>query len=329
MTFAQPFWLLLLLLIPLLALQYRRMSNKRHVTLQVSRMNAMRGVKTWVVYARSWLQALRWGAIGLIVLAMARPQRLWHEEKIETEAIDIMLVVDISPSMLTRDFLPDRLSVAKQMAADFVGKRLYDRIGLVVFSGGAFTQCPLTRDRRVLHAFLHNLRVGELPDGTAIGMGLATAVDRLKDSPSKSKVVVLLTDGEQNAGDLGPLQSAAIAKALGVRVYAIGLGTDGTAAAPVRRNTNGTFAFAVQRTTFDSQLLVQMAEHTGGKFYRAQSPDDLKGIYQEIDRLETSKTTTVALRRVSDLFYWFLNVAFCLLVLELLLRWGALRVITV
>ena len=329
MTFAQPFWLLLLLLIPLLALQYRRMSNKRHVTLQVSRMNAMRGVKTWVVYARSWLQALRWGAIGLIVLAMARPQRLWHEEKIETEAIDIMLVVDISPSMLTRDFLPDRLSVAKQMAADFVGKRLYDRIGLVVFSGGAFTQCPLTMDRRVLQAFLHNLRVGELPDGTAIGMGLATAVDRLKDSPSKSKVVVLLTDGEQNAGDLGPLQSAAIAKALGVRVYAIGLGTDGTAAAPVRRNTNGTFAFAVQRTTFDSQLLVQMAEHTGGKFYRAQSPDDLKGIYQEIDRLETSKTTTVALRRVSDLFYWFLNVAFCLLVLELLLRWGALRVITV
>lgn len=329
MTFAQPYCLLLLLLLPLLALQYRRMSNKRHVTLQVSRMNAMRGVKTWVVYARSWLQALRWGAIGLIVLALARPQRLWHEEKIEAEAIDIMLVMDISPSMLTRDFLPDRLSVAKQMAADFVGKRLYDRIGLVVFSGGAFTQCPLTMDRRVLQAFLHNLRVGELPDGTAIGMGLATAVDHLKDSPSKSKVVLLLTDGEQNAGDLGPLQSAAIAKALGVRVYTIGLGTEGEAPAPVRRNANGTFAFAQQRTTFDSQLLVQMAEHTGGKFYRAQSPDDLKGIYQEIDRLETSKVTTVALRRVSDQFYWFLNVAFCLLVLELLLRWGALRVITV
>lgn len=329
MTFAQPYWLLLLLLLPLLALQYRRMSNKRHVTLQVSRMSAMRGVKTWVVYARSWLQALRWGAIGLIVLAMARPQRLWHEEKIETEAIDIVLAMDISPSMLTRDFLPDRLSVAKQMAADFVGKRLYDRIGLVVFSGGAFTQCPLTMDRRVLQAFLHNLRVGELPDGTAIGMGLATAVDRLKDSPSKSKVVLLLTDGEQNAGDLGPLQSAGIAKALGVRVYIIGLGTDGEAAAPVRRNANGTFAFALRRTDFDSQLLVQMAEHTGGKFYRAQSPDDLKDIYQEIDQLETSKTTTVALRRVSDQFYWFLNVAFCLLVLELLLRWGALRVITV
>lgn len=329
MVFAQPYLLSLLLLLPLLMWQYRRMANKRHVTLQVSRMNAMRGVKTWVVYVRNWLQALRWAALALIIMAMARPQRLWHEEKIEAEAIDIMLVMDISPSMLTRDFMPDRLSVAKQMAADFVGKRQYDRIGLAVFSGGAFTQCPLTMDRRVLQAFLHNLRVGDLPDGTAIGMGLATAVDRLKDSPSKSKVVVLLTDGEQNAGDLGPLQSAAIAKALGVRVYTIGLGTSGEAAAPVRRNPNGTYTFAMRRTQFDSQLLVQMATHTGGQFFRAQSPEDLQEIYRDIDRMETSKVTTVALKRVSDQFYWFLNVAFCLLILELLLRWGAMRVITV
>lgn len=305
------------------------MANKRHVTLQVSRMSAMRGVKTWVVYARSWLQVLRWGAIALIILALARPQRLWHETEIEAEAIDIMLVMDVSPSMLSRDFTPDRLSVAKQMAADFVEKRLYDRIGLVVFSGGAFTQCPLTMDRRVLQSFLYNSHVGDLPDGTAIGLGLATAVNHLKDSPSKSKVAVLLTDGEQNTGELGPLKAAAVAEALGVKVYTIGLGKDGSVASPLRRNPSGSYTFAMRQMIFDSQLLSKIAERTGGKFYRAENAEALRDIYQSIDQLERSKVTTKALVRSSDLFYWFLNVAFCLLILELLLRWGALRVITV
>jgi Ca-activated chloride channel family protein len=264
-----------------------------------------------------------------IVVAMARPQRLWHEDKIEAEAIDIILAMDVSPSMLTRDFEPDRLTVAKRMAIDFVSRRPYDRMGLVVFSGGAFTQCPLTNDRRILQAFINNLQVGRLRDGTAIGMGLATAVNHLKDSPAQSKVAILITDGENNAGDLGPAKAAAIAKALGIRVYTVGIGSEGMVMSPSFQRSNGTFEFAMRAMTFDTKLLEDMAAMTNGKFYRARTPDDLQGIYAEIESLEKTKVTTTAIRRTSELFFWLLDAAFCLLVLEMLLRWGPLRVITV
>ena len=232
MTFAQPYWLLLLLLLPALMYVYRRTADKRHVALQVSRQSAMRGVKTWVVYARKWIQALRWLVLALLIVAMARPQKKWFEEKIEADALDILMVMDVSPSMLSKDFKPDRLTVAKQIANDFVSRRQYDRLGLVVFSGGAFTQCPLTNDRRILQAFINNLQVGRMKDGTAIGMGIATAVNHLKSSEAKSKVAVVLTDSEQNAGEVGPIKAAEIAKALGVKVYTIGLGTEGTVMSP-------------------------------------------------------------------------------------------------
>lgn len=328
-AFAQPLWLLLLLLLPVLVVLYKRASKQRHVTLQVSRQSAMKGFKTWVVYARSWLQALRWIVLTLVIVAMARPQRLWHEEKIEAEAIDILLVMDVSPSMLTRDFSPDRLTVAKRMAIDFVSRRPYDRMGLVVFSGGAFTQCPLTNDRRILQAFINNLQVGRLKDGTAIGLGLATAVDHLKDSPSQSKVVILMTDGENNEGDLGPLQAAAIAKALNVRVYTVGIGSEGVVDSPSYQRSDGSFVFASRAMTFDTKLLQDIAQKTNGKFYRARTPDDLQGIYSEIEGLEKTKVTTSAMRRTSELFFWLLDAAFCLLLLEMVLRWGPLRVITV
>lgn len=328
-AFAEPLWLFLLLLLPFFMYRYRKEARKRHVSLQVSRLAAMKGVKTWVVYARNWIQVLRWMAMALIIIALARPQRLWHEQKIEADAIDIMLVMDISASMLTRDFLPDRLSVAKEMAVSFVSRRPYDRLGLVVFSGGAFTQCPLTNDRRVLQAFINNIQTGRLPDGTAIGMGLATAVQHLKDSPSKSKVVLLITDGENNTGTLGPLTAAAIARALGVRVYTIGIGTEGLVESPVRQFANGTYQFAFRPMAFDTKLLEEIALRTQGKFYRARSAEGLKNIYTEIESLEKTKVVTTALRRTTDLFFWLLNAAFCLLILELLLRWGPLRVITV
>ncbi|MCE7923863.1 MAG: VWA domain-containing protein [Haliscomenobacteraceae bacterium CHB4] len=328
MTFAQPYWLLLLLLLPVLMYGYRRTANNRHVALQVSRQAAMRGVKTWVVYARKWIQALRWLVLALLIVAMARPQKRWYEEKIEAEALDIMLVMDISPSMLTKDFKPDRLTVAKQMANDFASRRQYDRIGLVVFSGGAFTQCPLTNDRRILQAFINNLQVGRLKDGTAIGMGIATAVNHLKDSEAKSKVAIVLTDSEQNAGEVGPVKAAAIAKALGVKVYTIGLGTEGTVMSPTYQNFDGSFDFAARTMTFDTKLLEEVARLSGGQFYRARTSDDLKGIYTEIDRLEKTKITSAAVRRTLDYFFWLLDAAFCLLVLEMLLRWGPLRVVT-
>lgn len=320
---------MLLLLLPPLILWHRRAARLRHVTLQVSRQAAMKGVKTWVVFARRWLQSLRWAAIALLILALARPQSPWQEEKKEAEAIDILLALDISPSMLTRDFAPDRLTTAKRIANDFAGRRQYDRLGLVVFSGGAFLHCPLTDDRRILQAFVNNLQVGRLEDGTAIGMGIATAVNHLKDSPSSSKVIVLLTDSENNTGEIGPIRAAEMARALGIRVYTVGIGTEGTVQSPIRRSYFGTYDFAPRTMTFDTQLLQDVARLTGGQYYRARTPDDLRDIYAEIDRLEKTKVTTTIVRRDVDLFFWFLNAAFCLLLLEMLLRWGPLRVITV
>ena len=289
----------------------------------------MKGIKTWVVYARNWIQFVRWLVVALIIIAMARPQLLWHEEEIVAEAIDIMMVMDVSPSMLSRDFRPDRLTVAKEVASSFVSRRPHDQLGLVVFSGGAFTQCPLTNDRRILQAFINNLQVGRLPDGTAIGMGLATAVRHLDKGESKSKIVLLITDGENNAGDLGPLTAAAAAKALGVRVYTIGIGTDGLVQSPTYQNANGSFAFAARQMSFDTRLLEEMAAMTDGKFYRARSTADLNDIYDEVENLEKTKVKKTSVRRTSELFFWFLNATFCLLLLEMALRWGPLRVITV
>lgn len=329
MTFAQPLWLLLLLLLPLLMVQYRREARRRHVSLQVSRLSAMKGVKTWVVYARNWIQYLRWLVLALIIVAMARPQLLWHEDEVEAEAIDIMLVMDVSASMLSKDFRPDRLTVAKEVAKSFVARRPYDQLGLVLFSGGAFTQCPLTNDRRILQAFIQNLQVGRLPDGTAIGMGLATAIRHLDKSKSSSKIILLVTDGENNAGDMGPLTAAAAAQALGVRIYTVGIGSEGLVLSPTYQNPNGSFSFAAREMTFDTRLLEQIAQMTRGKFYRARSAADLANIYNEVERLEKTKVVTRSVRKTSELFFWFLNAVFCLLLLEMSLRWGPLRVITV
>lgn len=329
MTFAQPLWLLLLLLLPLLVWRYTRDAKYKHVTLQVSRLSALKGNRTWVVYARYWIQYLRWLILALIIMSMARPQLLWHEEEIKAESIDIMLVMDVSPSMLSKDFVPDRLTVAKEMASSFVGRRPYDRLGLVVFSGGAFTQCPLTDDRRLLQAFINNLQVGRLPDGTAIGMGLATAIRHLDKSESKSKIVLLITDGENNNGEIGPLTAAAAARSLGVRVYTVGLGVDGVVMSPTYRYNNGTYSFAARQMSLNTGLLEQVAAMTSGKFYRAKTVSDLEKIYNEVENLEKTKVVKTTVKRTSELFFWFLNVVFCLLLLEMLLRWGPLRVITV
>lgn len=329
MTFAEPYWLLLLLLLPWLIFRYRRAATQRHVTLQVSRQTAMKGVKTWVVYARSWLQALRWFVLALLITAMARPQLLWYENETEAEAMDILLVLDISPSMLTKDFAPDRLTVAKEVAIDFINRRPFDRIGLVAFSGGAFTQCPLTNDRRLLKGFVNNLQVGKLQDGTAIGMGIATAVHHLKDSPSPGRVVILITDGENNTGEIGPVEAAEMAQALGVRVYTVGIGKDGVVQSPSRRNFDGSYIFAARQMEFDSTILADVARLSKGRFYRAYAPKDLQSIYAQIDQLEKAKITIKKVEQKTELFFWLLDAAFCLLVLELFLRWGPLRVITV
>jgi len=277
---------------------------------------------------RSKLPWLRWLALSLLVIALARPQREWEEEKIKADALDIVLSMDISPSMLSKDFEPDRLTVAKTVAADFVAKRPHDRIGLVAFSAEAFTQCPLTTDRRVVQTFINELTVGRLDDGTAIGMGLATAVNRLKDSPSRSKIVVLLTDGENNAGYIAPLKAAEIAQTLGVRVYTVGIGTEGVVVSPAQRNPDGSYSFAPRFMKFDTQLLEEIAATTGGKFYRAFSARDLEAIYAEIDRLEKTKIEVSTVRRTTDYFHWFIGAAVVLLLIEILGIWGIFRSVT-
>ncbi len=283
------------------------------------------GPGTWRSAARLRLPWLRWSALVLLVLAMARPQRKWQEEKVKADAVDIMLAMDISPSMLSRDFEPDRLAVAKRVAIDFVEKRPYDRLGLAAFSKEAFTQCPLTTDRRVLEKFIETLKVGRLEDGTAIGMGLATAINRLKDSPSRSKLVILLTDGENNAGYIEPMQAAQIAKTLGIRVYTVGIGSEGLVMSPAERNPDGSYIFRPRPMIFDTELLQQMAGLTGGKFYRAYSESDLEGIYAEIDKLEKTQIEVTTLQRTKDFFPWVLAAAAFLLLLEMLGRWGLLR----
>jgi Ca-activated chloride channel homolog len=330
MAFSQPFWLLLLLLLPLLWWYQRQTSAKKRISMPLPQLAALSKSKpNGRTLLMQYLPWLRFFSLALFMVAMARPQKLWKEQKVKADAIDIMLAMDISPSMLTKDFSPDRLSVAKQVAIDFVGKRPYDRLGLVAFSAEAFTQSPLTTDLAVVQEFIKTLLVGKLEDGTAIGMGLATAVNRLKDSEAKSKIIILLTDGENNAGYIKPLDAAEIAKTLGVRVYTIGIGTDGTAIAPVARDAyTGKFEFAMRSTSLNTELLEQIASVTGGKFYRALDEEDLSEIYATIEKLEKTPIEVTTIQKTSELFYWFVNFGMLLLALEIILRWGFLRSIT-
>lgn len=329
MTLAQPLWLLLLLLLPLLIRRQNGTGKQQRLVFFLPDRAALRSGPNWRLGLRNWLPAMRWVALGLLAVAMARPQRQWQEQKIQADAVDIVLALDISPSMLSRDFEPDRLEVAKRVASEFVAKRPYDRLGLVAFSAEAFTQCPLTTDRRIVQQFLRDLQVGRLRDGTAIGMGLATAINRLKDSPSKSKVVILLTDGENNEGYIAPLQAAEIAQTLGIRVYTVGIGTNGIVMSPARRYPDGTYDYAPRRMEFDTELLVEIASMTGGKFYRAWSEEELKGIYAEIDQLEKTKMDITTIRRTTEYFHWLVGVAVLFVLLEALLRWSILRSVTI
>ena len=327
MILAAPLWLLLLL--PLGGIYWReRRRAERGIALRLPQDNTPFGGSTWRAWARRRLPQLRWIALAFLVLAMARPQKKWEQEKVKADAVDIVLSLDISPSMLSKDFDPDRLAVAKRVAIEFVEKRPYDRLGLVAFSAEAFTQCPLTTDRRVVQALIRELQVGRLEDGTAIGMGLATAVNRLKDSQSRSKVVILLTDGENNAGYIAPMQAAEIAQTLGVRVYTVGIGTEGIVMSPSQRLPDGTYAFAPRHMTFDTELLRQIAEVTNAKFYRAYSEQDLQGIYDEIDRLEKTRIEVSTVRRTTDYFHWLIAAAVAFLLLEILGRWWLLRTVT-
>lgn len=313
-SLASPFWLLLFPVLGFLFwLRLRSALPTSDFRMSRSGSDIFQNQKTWRMWLLGWLEPMRWLALALFCLAMCRPQRLWEEQIIESDGIDIMLAMDISPSMLTKDFQPDRLTVAKKLAVEFIDKRPYDRLGLVAFSAEAFTQCPLTTDRRVMQEFVNQLEIGKLADGTAIGMGLATAVNRLKDSPAKSKVVILLTDGENNAGYIQPLDAAEIAKTFDIRVYTIGIGSDGLALSPAQRNPfTGEYEFSMRETVLDSRLLEEIAAATDGKFFRAFNEYQLTEVYSEIDKLERSKIEVTRVQRKTDYFHWL--VGFGLLV---------------
>ncbi len=318
-TFANPELLYLLLIIPAAIVWYVFRTNKQQAFLQFSDTSAMADLaKNWKVIFRHSLFALRWMAIGLIIIALARPQTSSSSQNMTIEGIDIVMALDVSGSMLARDLKPDRLEASKAVASSFIKDRPNDRIGLVIFSGETFTQVPLTTDHSILLNMFKDIKSGMIEDGTAIGDGLATAVTRLKDSRAISKVVILLTDGVNNAGSVDPMTAAEIAKVFGVRVYTIGVGSFGTAPYPVQT------PFGIQlrdmKVEIDEDLLQNIATQTDGRYFRATTNQKLEDIYAEIDKLERSKIEVTEFKRKHEEFLPLVLLAFGLLLAEFLLR---------
>jgi Ca-activated chloride channel homolog len=321
-TFGQPWFLLLLIVVPVLIWWYAAKNNKRQGSIIISDASA-KGLSSWKTGFRHLPFVLRLLAIIFIIAAIARPQTMFEEQNAEGEGVDIVLCIDVSGSMTAQDLTPNRLEAAKNVAIDFVNKRLTDRIAIVIFSGESFTQCPLTTDHAVLISAIENIRNGLLEDGTAIGSGLGTSVDRLRTSKSKSKVVILLTDGENNGGLIDPQTAKEIAKAFQVKVYTIGVGTDGYAPQPV--NTPMGVVMQQGKVSIDEKLLKQIANETGGKYFRAKDNAGLTGIYDEINSLEKSKVEISSRTRYTEKFFPFVIAALALLFLEMLLKFTVFR----
>lgn len=317
--FAQPWFFGLLLLLPVMIWWYISKYSSQQGSITVSSVSNLKGMGSWKTKLRLLPFIFRLLCITSIVFALARPQTRNDEELVSGEGVDIILCIDISGSMMAQDFTPNRMEAAKEVAANFAASRPADRIGLVIFSGESFTLCPLTTDQVVLASQIANIHPGLLEDGTAIGSGLATCVDRLRASQSKSKVVILLTDGENNGGQIPPLTAKELAKATGVRVYTIGVGTDGYAQIPMQTQ-GGQVVMQRDKVNIDEKLLTQIADETGGKYFRAKDNEGLKNIYNEIDKLEKSKIEVTALKRYSEKFYPFAMAALAFLLLEMLLR---------
>ncbi len=322
--FASPGYFYLLLLIPPIIVWYVLRFRKSQPSLRVSSTSPFakvnKGSKTWLYHG---LFTLRMVALVLLIIALARPQSTSRHRDVSVEGIDIVMAMDISGSMLAQDFTPNRIEAAKEVGIDFINGRPNDRIGLVVFSGESFTQCPLTTDHAVLTNLYKELQSGMIEDGTALGDGLATAVTRLKESKAISKVIILLTDGVNNMGSVDPVSAAEIAKLYGVRVYTIGVGTQGYAPIPVQTP----FGTQLQNmeVQIDEPLLVRIANMTGAKYFRAVNKRALENIYKEIDRMEKSKVDVTEFRRKSEEFMPWALAALVLLISELLLKYTVFR----
>jgi Ca-activated chloride channel homolog len=306
--FAKPWFFALFALIPVLVYFYLRPPIRTQGSLLVSGVKAFGSGRTWKTMLRHVLFILRMLALSCIIIALARPQTGNEQQETTGEGIDIVFCLDISGSMLAQDFSPNRMDAAKQVASDFIDRRPTDRMGLVIFAGESFTMCPLTTDHSVLKSQLFNVQSGLLEDGTAIGSGLATGVERLRSSTSKSKVIILLTDGENNGGSI---------------VYTVGMGTEGFAPVPVQ--TSAGVVMQREKVSIDEKLLKQIANETGGKYFRATDNENLSNIYKEIDRLEKSKFQVTTFTHYTEKFLPFVLVAVGCLVLEWILRFTLFR----
>lgn len=312
------------LIVPMVAYYVYRM-RQGGATMRISTIDGVRHVpRTAKYYLRHLPLVLCCLAVALLSVALARPQSAEHNSNSTTEGIDIVLSLDVSGSMLARDFTPDRLGAAKEVASNFIVDRPNDRIGLVVFAGESFTQCPLTTDKRSLLNLLGGVRSGMIDDGTAIGNGLATAVNRLRESSAKSKVVILLTDGVNNSGQIAPLTAAEIAKSYGIRVYTVGVGTMGMAPYPAI-DMWGNLTFQPMKVEIDEKMLTEIAQMTGGQYFRATDNRKLREIYDQINDLERSRVEVENFTRYDECFAPFALLAVLLAVAGFLLRQTWLR----
>ena len=325
--FAQPWAFLLLLLAPLIWWWLHKQRRSRYPHIRMSTLESLRGISSWKAQLRKSLPWLRAVALIALVVTLARPRLSLHEESVKAEGIDIVLAMDLSSSMLAQDFKPNRLEESKRVAIDFVKKRTFDRISVVSFAAETFTACPLTTDHDVVRTHIAGLACGALEDGTAIGQGLATSINRIKESEAKSKIIILLTDGVNTAGYLSPELAADIALEFGIKVYTIGVGSQGEALTPVSKDPFGRYRYGIATVEIDENLLRLIASKTKGQYFRATSSEELQKIYAIIDELEKTEIETTVIKVYTEKFRFFALVAAFLLLLELILRYTILRAI--
>lgn len=325
-TFENPQFFWLFLLFPLLILWQWFRRKKEMPSVLFSSLQVVQPLRTWRTTLRPILYVLRCLALAALIVALARPRSSSEITKTKTtEGIDIILSIDMSSSMLAKDLKPNRIEALKRVASHFIEQRASDRIGIVVYSGESYTKVPATTDKSVVLQALKDIKQGEIEDGTAIGMGLGTAINRLKDSKTKSKVIILMTDGVNNTGVIDPLSAAELAKEYGIRVYTIGIGTNGKALSPVAYNPDGSLQYDMVPVEIDERLLTQIAEATGGHYFRATDNQKLAQIYTEIDKLEKSKIEELKYYQHKENFRLWALLALVLLAAEFGLRHTVFR----
>lgn len=325
-TFANPQFFWLLLVLPLMVVWYGYWNKKSKPNVTLSSTIAFKKISSWKDYLYHFLFALRLLAVALIIIALARPQT--HSENAQTkitDGIDIVMAIDVSSSMLSQDLKPNRFEALKKVASQFVKDRPNDRIGLVVYAGESYTKTPVTTDKRIILSSLAELTYGQVEDGTAIGMGLATAVNRLKESKAKSRVIILLTDGVNNTGVIDPLIAAELAAEYGIKVYTVGIGTNGMALSPYALNPDGSIMYRMLQVEIDESLMKKIAQITHGRYFRATNNQKLQQIYDEINKLETSKIEEFKYTEVDEKFRLLVIIATVLLLLEFLLKHTVFR----